>query len=197
MHTGTHHNIATHTALYKELRQHCIVTERVNIIARFTNFTEFFVIIKLAVKCLPCKALATGHIAVRLNPPAVDGNPSAAFNKLSDFVKKLGVYFFNPAIIRSRRAGKNKILIFVKAINCAAESLKYFAASLLPAPKPNRVKMSVSYKMYLIIHYFTSLFKKTVVSAYPIGKCVNITALNAHYAAGALIFKLKWISVIF
>ena len=109
--------------------------------------TPNFIVIKLAVKSVPCEALSRGHVAVGLNPPAVDWYPAALFNPLLDFFKHIRGNFFYPFVAAGGGAGKYKIRIFVQSVKGRAESLQNLAAAYLPLPKPCGVKMGIAYKM--------------------------------------------------
>ena len=136
------------------------MTERIDIVADLAYLAEFLIVIKLAVERLTGEALGARHIAVRLHPPAVDGHPSALFDELGYLGKKLGVDLLDPFIIGSGGAGENKAVVFIEPVDCAAEGLEHFAAALLPAPKPYRVKVSVADNMYAVIHIKSSNYSK-------------------------------------
>ena len=102
MSTVAHHDICGHTAVFYNLRKHSAVAERIHVVCGFTYPAEFFVVIELRIERLTGKALRRGHIAVRLNPPAVDGHPAPLFDPLSYLLKHIGVDFFDPLIVRRR-----------------------------------------------------------------------------------------------
>ena len=147
MSTGAHHNICCHTAVFYNLRKHSAVAERIHVVCGFTYPAEFFVVIELRIERLTGKALSRGHIAVRLNPPAVDGHPASLFDSRFYLLEHIGIDFFDPLIVRRRRASEHKIGIFIEPVECTAESLKHFPAPLLPTPEPDRIKVCVAYKM--------------------------------------------------
>ena len=147
MSTGAHHNICCHTAVFYNLRKHSAVAERIHVVCGFAYPAEFFVVIELRIERLTGKALRRGHIAVRLNPPAVDGHPAPLFDPLSYLLKHIGSDFFDPLIVRRRRASEHKIGIFIEPVECTAESLKHLPAPLLPTPEPDRIEVRVAYEM--------------------------------------------------
>ena len=147
MSTGAHHDICGHTAVFYNLRKHSAVAERIHVVCGFTYPAEFFVVIELRIERLTGKALRRGHIAVRLNPPAVDGHPASLFDSRSYLLEHIGIDLLDPLIVRCRRTSEHKIGIFIEPVECAAESLKHFPAPLLPTPEPDRIKVCVAYKM--------------------------------------------------
>ena len=145
--TGAHHNICCHTAVFYNLRKHSAVAERIHVVCGFTYPAEFFVVIELRIERLTGKTLCRGHIAVRLNPPAVDGHPASLFDSRSYLREHIGINFLDPLIVRCRRTSEHKIGIFIEPVERAAESLKHFPAPLLPTPEPDRIKVCVAYEM--------------------------------------------------
>ena len=145
VHAGAHEYVVSHSALYKKLRKHAVMTERVDIVAGMTYPSEFIIVIKLAVKSLSCKTLRRGDVAVGLNVPAVYDDPSALLNAFAYLSEHLGVGIFNPLVIRSGRAVEYCVVVLRKPVKRGAERLHNLVISVEPSPQPYGVKVRVAY----------------------------------------------------
>ena len=99
---GAHHDICGHTAVFYNLRKHSAVAERIHVVCGFAYPAEFFIVIELRIERLTGKALCRRHIAVRLNPPAVDGHPASLFDSRPYLLEHIGIDLFDPLIVRRR-----------------------------------------------------------------------------------------------
>ncbi len=58
--------------------------------------------------------------------------------------KHIGIVFFNPIVVICTRTCKDKFLCFVHSVESRTEGCFYLLITLLPALKPNHIKMCVS-----------------------------------------------------
>ena len=141
----THEDVAVHAALFEDLRQICVMTEGVNVIADLGSHAELFLEVTLCVEALTCKAFTGGQVAVGLNVPAADNDKTTFCNTRLDFLEHFLVKFFNPAVYGCGRADKLEVREFLHTVQCGTDGCLCFRRTFLPSPLPDRIQMGIAH----------------------------------------------------
>jgi hypothetical protein len=145
---GTEEDIVAQATAAQDLRQATGVPKRVDVIAGHSALPKHRFECALPIQAVPDKGLATGDVAVRLDPPAVDQCPASLGDALLDRGKEGGVILLHPTVGRGAAAAKDVAVSLLHQRDRRAIGREDFFAALLEAPQPHWIDVGVADHMY-------------------------------------------------
>lgn len=147
----------------------------------------------------PCRAKLSpdGILQSGCKKPTAYNIPSSLPDIPLDLFKHVRIQFFDPLIVYTAGTGELKIREILHPVQRTAKSGRDLRETLLPAPQPHRIQMSISYQMnfrhvqilhifsckvkYRLCLYFLNFFQQT-------DKCFKL--LRLHFSANTQNFSI-------
>ncbi|KXK10557.1 MAG: hypothetical protein UZ18_ATM001002446, partial [Armatimonadetes bacterium OLB18] len=132
--------------LNEDLRQRGGVSEHVGKPHIDRRDSQLFAKVLSTVKELPHQGLPAGQVAVGFDPHGPNRLPSALSGRVADALEELGVFGFDPLVLRGLRMHENVVGVLLDQRELVGGGMRHLLLSDVDRPEPSGVEVGVPHR---------------------------------------------------